>query len=269
MKKINLVINSLDNKEEPLRVKGFTIQGKLYFWERVEIEITNLEIEDERLVRAALYDSDVQVCFASGFKKNENGNLVCELLLRSQALSDALSDVKPNKSKSFTFYFWNGYQEEVSFVGSIPIYQNPYIQDEYGPEVTVDANIFIQYSVNGKDGWSEEVKEGTRYIRISTDKGETWGDAIFLGAPIDEIEVLEKEYTLEPDGEREIIFDGYILGVESYQSQESDTTEKIYPKIFYIKDERMSHIVFEEEEYKYLSNFVNNKNIIKIQYLKQ
>jgi hypothetical protein len=269
MKKINLIINSLDDKNEPLKVKSFTVQGRLYFWERVEIEITNLEVEDEKLVRAALYDVDVQLCFASEFKRTEDGNLTCVLVLRTQALSDALAETKPNRAKNFTFYFWNGYQEEVSFVGNIPIYQNPYVQDEYGPEITVDANILIQYSVHGSDDWSDEVEDGTRYIRFSMDKGLTWGDAIFLGAPIDEIEVLEQVYTLEVDGPRDIEFDGYILGVESYPSQEGTQTEKIYPRIFYVKEYGMSHIVFDEDEYVYLSGFGDGKNIIKIQYLKQ
>lgn len=211
MKKINLIINSLDDKNEPLKVKSFTVQGKLYFWERVEIEITNLVIENESLVRAALYDEDVQVAFATEFSRNDDGNLICVLVLRTQALSDALAETKPNRAKNFTFYFWNGYQEEVSFVGNIPIYQNPYIQDEYGPEITVDANILVQYSVHGDD-WSDEVEEGTRYIRFSMDKGTTWGDGIFLGALVDEIKLLDPNKTVViAEGGKLPAIDGSLL----------------------------------------------------------
>jgi len=64
---------------------------------------------------------------------------------------------------------------------------------------------------------------------------------------------------------------GYVLGVETYPDSSAISTDRCYVKIVYestVGAIGISHIYFEKEEYKYLSNFRDGKNILKIYYVK-
>lgn len=131
MKNTNLIINVTDTNN-PLTSKGMTTEGKLYYWEVANVEIKNLSINDIANVRMALYDDNIRVVDAKNFVQGEN-SVFCELSLRTEELLSSMSGISPNKSKSFTLYFWNDDEEEVVFVGKIPIYQNPYLTDDMIP----------------------------------------------------------------------------------------------------------------------------------------
>lgn len=174
MKKINLNITANGEK------KTFKTKNKIYTWERVEVEITGVTFKSANLLRAALYDKEVQVVTATDFRI-EGTSTFCTFLLRTQALQDAMDNIVPNKAKKFTLYLWDDYEEEVTIAGNFSIYKNPYIGDEIQENVEVTTNIKINYSIDGIT-WTDEVLENTCFIRFSADGGTNWDAPIRIGS---------------------------------------------------------------------------------------
>lgn len=174
MKKINLNLVANDSD------KKITVSGKLYFWERVECIITGLDIESVSTVRAAIYDGDTQVVAAVNFQSAGYNTIYCEFPLQTEELQASLSDTSPNAKKQFTLYIWDQYEEEMVAVGNIPIYNNPYIEDESFSNITVLSNFRVQYSSDGGNTWTDEVPSRVSHIRLSVDGGITWQDKIFI-----------------------------------------------------------------------------------------
>jgi hypothetical protein len=65
-------------------------------------------------------------------------------------------------------------------VGNIPIYNNPYIEDETFENITVLSNFRVQYSGDGGNTWLDDVPARVSHIRLSVDGGATWQDKIFI-----------------------------------------------------------------------------------------
>lgn len=174
MKKINLNLVANDSD------KKITVSGKLYFWERVECIITGLDVKSVSTVRAAMYDGETQVVAAVNFQSAGFNTIYCEFPLQTEELQAALSETSPNAKKQFTLYIWDQYEEEMVAVGNIPIYNNPYIEDETFENITVLSNFRVQYSGDGGNMWSDDVPARVSHIRLSVDGGATWQDKIFI-----------------------------------------------------------------------------------------
>lgn len=174
MKTINLNISANGAK------KTFKTKNKIYTWERVEVAITGVTFHSANLLRAALYDGDIQVAHASNFSIVDDVTY-CIFLLRTEALINAMDDIVPNKAKKFTLYLWDDYEEEVTIAGNLPIYKNPYIGNEIQENVEVTTNIKINYSVDGET-WTDEVPENAMFIRFSADGGTSWDKPIRVGS---------------------------------------------------------------------------------------
>ena len=174
MKKINLNLVANDSD------KKIAVSGKLYFWERVECIITGLDVKSVSTVRAAIYDGETQVVAAVNFQSAGFNTIYCEFPLQTEELQAALSETSPNAKKQFTLYIWDQYEEEMVAVGNIPIYNNPYIEDETFKNITVLSNFRVQYSGDGGETWSEDVPARVSHIRLSVDGGATWQDKIFI-----------------------------------------------------------------------------------------
>lgn len=188
MKKINLNLVANDSD------KKITVSGKLYFWERVECIISGLNIKSVSTVRSAIYDGDTQVVAAVNFQSSGYNTIYCEFPLQTEALQASLSDVSPNTKKNFTLYIWDQYEEEMVAVGTIPIYSNPYIEDESFENVTVLSNFRVQYTSDGGTTWSDDVPERVSHIRMSIDGGATWGDKVYI-SPVSIIDMSESNST--------------------------------------------------------------------------
>lgn len=174
MKKINLNIVASDYN------KKITLSGKLYYFETVECVISGVDVESVSTVRSAIYDGDTQVVAAVNFKPYEGDKIYCEFHLQTEALQEALSETKPNSKKNFTLYIWDQNEEEMVAAGTIPIYNNPYIEDEVFENVTVTSNFLAQYSSDGGNTWVNDVPEHVSHIRFSIDGGSTWQDKIYI-----------------------------------------------------------------------------------------
>ena len=98
----------------------------------------------------------------------------------TEELQASLSNTSPNAKKQFTLYIWDQYEEEMVAVGNIPIYNNPYIEDETFDNVTVLSNFRVQYSSDGGNTWTDEFLQRVSHIRLSVDGGVTWQDKIFI-----------------------------------------------------------------------------------------
>lgn len=182
MKKINLNLIASDSD------KKITISGKLYFWERVECVITGLNVKSVSTVRAAIFDGETQVVAAINFASAGFNTIYCEFPLQTEALQSALSDTAPNAKKNFTVYIWDQYEEEMVAVGTLPIYNNPYIEDEIPENITILSNFMVQYSSDGGETWTDDVPEHTSHIRISVNGGATWHEKIYI-APVAIIDI--------------------------------------------------------------------------------
>jgi hypothetical protein len=174
MKRINLNLTASGSD------KKVTVSGKLYFWERVECIITGLDVKSVSTVRSAIYDGDTQVVSAINFSSAGFNTIYCEYVLQTEELQAALSEVSPNAKKNFTVYIWDEYEEEMISVGTIPIYNNPYIKNESFENIIVKSNIMVQYSDDGGETWSETAPNRTTHIRFSVDGGVNWQDKVLI-----------------------------------------------------------------------------------------
>lgn len=62
---------------------------------------------------------------------------------------------------------------------------------------------------------------------------------------------------------------GYVVGIQTYQSSESILSDRYYTKQVYEESNGsgMTHIYLTKQEYEYFSNLQNGKNVMKIHYL--
>ena len=182
MKKINLNLVASESD------KKISVSGKLYFWERVECVITGMNVKSVSTVHSAIFDGDTQVVSAINFQSAGFNAIYCEFPLQTEALQSAMSDTAPNAQKDFTIYVWDQYEEEMVAVGKIPIYNNPYINDEIFENITVLSNFAVQYSSDGGNTWTNDVPEHVSHIRLSVNGGATWQDKIYI-SPLAVVEV--------------------------------------------------------------------------------
>ena len=61
-----------------------------------------------------------------------------------------------------------------------------------GPQGANAPEVKIQYSVDGETDWHDEYVDGDKYIRFSTDDGETWGNGIYFNNLSETIEWVNK-----------------------------------------------------------------------------